>query len=329
VNPGVVCLGMNEESAAAIDALVAAGASIRAIAGLPAAVNPSASDYVDLANVAQRHGLTYIPVGDVNDASSKVALRTVRADVLFVLGWSQLLDEEVIGVFPGGVIGSHPSMLPMGRGRAPIPWTILEEHSRSAVSLFRMTPGVDDGPIVKRAEFDLPTRPTARDVYDLAKDALSRGFVGLYHDLCQDSVVEQVQDTAKATWRSKRVAADGWVDFRWSAHEVDKLVRAVSEPYPGAYSYIHGERVVFTESQLASAKDARRKGLPGQVLARSTRKLLVQCGDVPVWLSTHELRGPSVVRARIGDRFGFRVEDELHDLRRRMDELERRVGGQV
>jgi len=47
---------MNEESAAAIDALVAAGASIRAIAGLPAAVNPSASDYVDLANVAQRHG---------------------------------------------------------------------------------------------------------------------------------------------------------------------------------------------------------------------------------------------------------------------------------
>lgn len=258
--PKIICLGMNEESEKAISALVAEGADICAIAGLPAASSGNVSDYVDLSAIAHANGISWFPVVDVNSDETLAAFRATDADMLFVLGWSQLLSESAIEVFPQGVVGSHPSELPYGRGRAPVAWTVLEDRRESAVTLFRMTSGVDDGMVLKQARFDIPERPTARIVYDLAAENLASGFVELYAELAAGSAVGVPQDSGGASWRSKRVPADGWIDFRCSAEEIDKLVRAASEPYPGAYSYIGGERALFLSSEPATGDDLRRKG---------------------------------------------------------------------
>lgn len=323
--PRIICLGMNEESEKAIAALVAVGADIGAIAGLPAEHAANVSDFVDHAGIASRLGVAFLPVSDINAPETLAAFRSTRADMLFVLGWSQLLSTEAIETFPGGVVGSHPSDLPDGRGRAPIPWTILEDRRSSAVTLFRMTNGVDDGVILKQIGFDIPARPTARILYDLVAETLARSFAELYGDFVAGQVTELDQDVARASWRAKRVPADGWIDFRAEAEAVDRLVRAVSEPYPGAYSYLEGERAVFHSSQLASGSDLRRKGVPGQVLARRHGMILVQAGDTPLWLSEPSLPADRPVRFRIGDRFGFRIEDELHALRQRLEMVEQRT----
>lgn len=323
--PRIICLGMNEESEKAITALAAVGADISAIAGLPAEHATNVSDFVDHAKIASRLGVAFLPVSNINAPETLAAFRATGAEMLFVLGWSQLLNAEAIETFPRGVIGSHPSDLPNGRGRAPIPWTILEDRRRSAVTLFRMTEGVDDGAILKQSGFDIPERPTARILYDLVAKTLARSFVELYDDFVAGEVNEIDQGGAHVSWRAKRVPADGWIDFRAEAEAVDRLVRAVSEPYPGAYSYFEGEKTVFFGSHPASGNDLRRKGIPGQVLARRHGMILVQAGDTPLWLSEPSFPADRPMRLRLGDRFGFRIEDELHVLRKRLELLEQRT----
>jgi methionyl-tRNA formyltransferase len=323
--PKIICLGMNEESEKTISALAAVGADIGAIAGLPAKDAAGVCDFVDHSKIASQLGVAFLPVSDVNAPETLAAFRANGADMLFVLGWSQLLSADAIETFPRGVVGSHPSELPDGRGRAPIPWTILEDLRRSAVTLFRMTTGVDDGAILKQTRFDIPNRPTARLLYDMVAVTLARSFADLYTDLATGQVTELSQNIERARWRAKRVPADGWIDFRAEAEAIDRLVRAVSEPFPGAYSYIEGERAVFHRSSLASGSDLRRKGMPGQVLARRQGMLLVQAGDAPLWLGEPSLPTDRPVRLRLGDRFGFQIEDELHALRKRLDLLEQRT----
>lgn len=319
--PRIVCLGMNEESAAVIDALARIGARIVAICGLPAEAGGAASDYVDLSERARAFGVAWLPVTDINDSEVRAALAATQADALFVLGWSQLLTSQTIAVFPRGVVGSHPSPLPAGRGRAPVPWTILEDAGQGAVSLFRMTGGVDDGDILKQVLFDLPPRPTARDLYDLVKHHLAAAFCDLYRDLAAGHGPEGApQNPSEASWRARRVPGDGWIDFRWAAEHVDRLVRAVSEPYPGAYAYLGDDKVIFHSTRPATGQDLRRKGVAGQILAIRSDWVLVQAGDVPLWLSAVWDQGN---RPRLGARFGYRVEDELHALRNRVAALER------
>ena len=325
--PKIICLGMNQESERAISALIHAGADICMIAGLPAAQSTNVSDFVDHEELASQHGITFLPVTSINDPETLEAMRAIGAEMLFVLGWSQLLNAEAIEIFPRGVVGSHPSELPHGRGRAPIPWTILEDLRSSAVTLFRMTTGVDDGVILKQSFFDIPERPTARILYNLVSERLALSIVELYRDFIVGKVKGIYQDDENVSWRAKRVPADGWIDFWEDAEAIDRLVRAVSEPYPGAYSYLGGERAVFSSSHPASGNDLRREGTPGQILAQRQGMVLVQAGNKPLWLSEPNLPNDRQVKLRIGERFGFRIEDELHALRKRIAILEQRISG--
>ena len=320
--PRVICLGMNEESALAISKLIDIGADIVAVAGLPVEGAEHVSDFVDLSAIAATYDLEWLPLTDINSEEALAAFEALQADMLFVLGWSQLLGEATLSSFPMGVIGSHPSALPYGRGRAPVAWTILEGRSESAVSLFRMGTGVDDGTVLRQMRFEIPPRATARVVYDLVSNNLALGFCELYSAFKAGAVPGDEQDDAQATWRARRVPADGCIDFRWSSDQIDRLVRAVSEPYPGAYSYFRGERAVFQEVEIAAGEDLRRKGGLGQVLAIRSGRLLVQTGDLPLWLGYPDFPDGLDMKVAIGDFFGFRLEDEVYALRQRVSELE-------
>ena len=322
--PKVVCLGMNEESAVAISRLIQSGADIVAIVGVDNRQSASIADYYDLSQLAKEHDLRWIPVSDVNADETIADLGAMHADWLFVTGWSQLLSKQVLDLFPSGVVGSHPSELPYGRGRAPLPWTILEGIDTSAVSLFKMEVGVDSGSILKQLQFDVPKDVYARELYELVSHNLAIAFVDLYWDIVKDQVTEVVQDIKYATWRSKRIPADGCINFNHKAEDIYRLVRAVSDPYPGAYSYFNSTKVIFNKAQLAEGADIARKGVPGQVLARRDGMILVQALDSGVWLE-EPIVDPSAGKVCLGDTFGFRVHDEIARLLNRISVLEEQL----
>ena len=173
-SPKIICLGMNQQSAKAIAALVSAGADICAIAGLQAESARDVSDFVDLAGIASIHGITFLPVSDVNAPETLEAFHATGADMVFVLGWGQALDKSTIETFPFGAIISHVSKL----------------EGKSAMTLLGMTGSVEDATILKQAHFDIPQHRTAYPSYGLVSDALARSIVELYRDIAAGRVNE-------------------------------------------------------------------------------------------------------------------------------------------
>jgi methionyl-tRNA formyltransferase len=318
--PRIVCVGSNLETEVALKGLLAESVPVVGLVTWPAHEPGGGSDYRDLHELGRTAAIEVVDTTNINSLATLQSIRALQPDYVFTLGWSQLFRDELLSIPTGFVVGSHPSPLPDGRGRAPVPWTILQNLRRSAVSLFKMDLGVDSGSILIQRYFDIPPRPYASQVYSLVAENLTNAYLDLFRQL-REGTVQEVPQGPGGSVRGKRTPSDGHIDFRWDAERVDRLVRAVSEPYPGAYSYYQGERVSVWRSDLDDVPDYL--GVPGQILLRKGGKLLVQAGDRPLWLSHFtSLDGPmGEDEFRLGQSFGFRVEDEIYQLRKAMDEF--------
>lgn len=325
----IACLGGNLETETVLRGLVEARVPIAGLYCAHPDLRPQISDFAPLGDFAEDHAIPHLPITDINSSEAQDFARRIDADYLFVLGWSQLIAPPMLECFRGGVVGSHPTPLPFGKGRAPVPWTILENRRRSAVTLFQMTPRVDEGQIVSMRWFDVPERAYAIDVYRLVAENLRDSFVQLVGRLDGTGLPESPDSGLAPSFYARRTAADGWIDFSTSADAIDRLVRAVSYPYPGAYAYREGKRVVFHCVEPATDVDRSYHGQPGQVLRKRKGMMLVQCGDLPLWLGNPV--GDTAWKAvyeqiSLGSRFGRRVEDNLHHIEKRLARIERQLG---
>ncbi|MFI9653020.1 formyltransferase family protein [Guyparkeria halopsychrophila] len=329
VMPKVVCVGSNLESEIALKNLIANNANVIGLVTLPRGSGEGVSDYRDLHRMAKQAGIAVLDTLDINSGETIKELRHLEADYLFILGWSQILKAEALSSVSGFVVGSHPTPLPERRGRAPIPWTILDKERSSAVTLFKMSSKIDDGPILRQKWFDLPDRPTAMEVYCLAADALGAAFLEVYQQIAFRNVRELSQAVHPATYRGKRSPQDGFLDFTRSADDVDTLVRAASCPYPGAYFYYKNIKVIVWKSELYDGPE--RVGISGQILAKQSESLVVRADDDCLLLREFEVEGVKVSLShfKLGDVLNYRVNDEIHELRQRVSRLENllRTGG--
>src|SRR3954464_7778513 len=121
----------------------AAQAGAGGVAGvtLPGPIEPDRSGQCSFDEIAAELGARLIETADVNAPDTIAALREADPDLIFVVGWSQLVLDEFIGLPRHGVFGMHPTLLPRHRGRAAIPWTILSGLAKTGVTLFEISDG--------------------------------------------------------------------------------------------------------------------------------------------------------------------------------------------
>lgn len=197
--------------------------------------------YVD--DFAQKHKIPVLKSNHINDTVVIEAIKTYEIDWLFIIGWSQIASKQVIETPNLGAIGAHPTLLPIGRGRAAIPWAIIKGLDKTGVSFFKMDEGVDTGLILGQEEVSIKFDETALTLYNKVNTAHETLIKKLFIDLQNNNVKGKVQDESKATYWEGRKPKDGELSETMSMDEVDRLVRATTKPYPGAF-VIRGNRKV-------------------------------------------------------------------------------------
>jgi methionyl-tRNA formyltransferase len=135
------------------------------------------SDYANFENLAKKYGVIHKQVNNINDKENIDLIKKINPDLILVIGWSQLLKKEIIDIPKLGVIGSHPTELPKYRGRAPIPWSIIKELKKSALTFFYIQEGIDNGDIIIQKQFEITDMDDASSLYEkmtsLGKNMLS------------------------------------------------------------------------------------------------------------------------------------------------------------
>lgn len=274
----IAFVGAVEGSQVALEALVAAGATPVFVITLPREASGRHSDFADLAAPARASGAAVYFATDINSPETVAALQHVRPDLTMVIGWSQICRGPFRAVARLGTLGYHPAPLPRFRGRAVIPWTIIANESETGSTIFWLDEGVDSGPIVAQELFAVAPDETARSLYEKHKRALARLAPQAVATVAGDGGGGMPQNHSLASYCAKRTAEDGLIDWREPAATILRLIRAVGDPYPGAFTFEKGEKIMI-ESARAFAPPGRYFGMPGQVQSHTEAGFTVLCGD--------------------------------------------------
>lgn len=194
------------------------------------------SGRVFLDDVASMYQIPLHKVNNINEPDALQVIASAELDWLFIIGWSQIASPAILGSARNGAIGMHPTLLPVGRGRASIPWAILLGLKETGVTLFQMDEGVDTGPILAQTAIPICDDETAATLYGKIDAAHVELIRRIWPALVTDQLTPRRQDEAKATnWVCRR-PEDGEIHpDQMTVDEVDRLVRAVTHPYPGAF----------------------------------------------------------------------------------------------
>jgi methionyl-tRNA formyltransferase len=190
--------------------------------------------------------------------SAEVIEAVGRCDLLVCGGWSRLFGKALLEACPLGAVNLHPTLLPEGRGRAPIPTTILKGLTRSGVTLYYMTEGCDDGDIIGQEAFSIDPDETATTLYRKCVEAGEKLCRELVPRLLQGDAPRTPQDHSKATRWDKRTPEDSWVEIDelgWDHDLLWRYVRALEWPYPRAYIQLwtsQGPRKVYLSTKAGS-----------------------------------------------------------------------------
>lgn len=271
----IILIGAVESTAVTFKAMAAAGHSPVAIVSLESSLAHRHSDFVDMQPMAQTVGAEFIPVRSVNTPELVERINTLQPDWLVVVGWSQIVREPLLRAARLGAIGYHPSPLPELRGRAVLAWTILLGRTWTAGSLFTMEREVDSGRILAQRQFDLDSRETLATLMTKHMTALDQMWRDLLPTMTGGLPVGVMQDQARISHCAKRTAADGRIVWDQDVAAIDRLIRAVTMPYPGAFTHRGSDRLNVWEAEPWSG--SVHYGLPGQVLDIRGDEVLVAC----------------------------------------------------
>ncbi len=282
-----------------LEAAAKAGADLVGVVTLPGPIDPNRSGQCAFDEVAIRHDAALIETRDINSPETLNQVRRLDPELVFVVGWSQLVHDPFIALAKEGVFGMHPTLLPRHRGRAPIPWAILSGLARTGVTLFEIVDATaDSGAIVGQAVVEIAPDETATTLF--AKLAVAH--VDLIRECVPGIVASSAsrlpQDPNRASYWPKRAPSDGIIDWETRAPFVYDWVRAQTRPYPGAFTYLDDEKVVVWR---ATPVELEQPAPAGTIVAERAEGPVVACGDGAVVLEEVETKaGGLVVGARLG-----------------------------
>jgi len=232
--------------------------------------------FPSVAELARSRGIEPVVMENPLDPQAIARVRSSRPDLIFSFYYRRVLPEEMLAVPPLGAWNIHGSLLPKFRGRAPVNWAVLKGETRTGATLHAMTDRADRGPIVDQEAVPIGGDDTAIDVQRRVTAAAVTVLARRLDELKAGRARTVPQDEAAATRFGQRRPDDGRIDWTRPAKQVHDLVRAVTHPYPGAFTDVFGAKTFVWRSRLPGL--AAHDTFPGQVRAEEAR-LFVACGD--------------------------------------------------
>jgi methionyl-tRNA formyltransferase len=223
-----------------------------------------------------------LPVYQPESARDPVFLEAIGAlapDASVVVAYGNILPTAAIAIPAVGTFNVHASLLPHLRGAAPIQAAIREGLTETGVTIIRIVPALDAGPMLMRRMTPIADDETYGE---LSLRLAELGAVALIEALALlqlGAVIEQPQDEAAATYAGKVDRAATRVDWTLPAVNVARTIRAV-DPRPGAYASAGGGEVKLFGAAVAESVHPERT--PGTVIAAGDDGLVVACADATV-----------------------------------------------
>ncbi len=176
------------------------------------------SDYRDLRPIADQNDIPIYFCKNVNDPATINWIQGKNPDIIFCWGWSQLIKAELIGLSSMGIVGVHPALIPLNRGRHPLIWALALGLTESGLSFFFIDEGADSGPILSQKSFRIVAEDTATTLYEKLKELATDQIAEFIPQLMANNYPQIEQDSFKANYWRKRNSCYRYIDIIKRSH---------------------------------------------------------------------------------------------------------------
>ena len=230
--------------------------------------------YASVAQLCASKGIPVHAPEDVNHPLWIERIAKLNPEYIFSFYYRNLLSEQLLTTAKKGAFNLHGSLLPSYRGRAPANWVLVNGESETGVTLHRMVKRADAGAIVAQQRVAIERSDTALSLHGKLRIAATDLLRDTLPAMLQGKTSETAQDESQATVFGRRTAADGKLVWAKPAEQLFNLVRAVTQPYPGAFCAVGEHKLIVWSAEVAKGNDGQA---PGRVI--SVDPLRIACGE--------------------------------------------------
>ncbi len=277
--------------------------------------------FASVAQLCAEHNLPVFAPEDANHPLWIERIQRLAPDVIFSFYYRNLLSQAILDIAPQGAFNLHGSLLPRYRGRSPANWVLVNGETETGVTLHQMTAKPDAGAIVAQQVIAIANSDTALTLHGKLRSAAESLLADTLPAMKAGNITLQPQDESKASYFGRRTPADGEIHWYKPAQEIYNLVRAVTQPYPGAFTFAGDRKLLVWKASVVPARGGNHT--PGTII--SIDPLQVACGkDVLEITSGQSEQGLFVRGSQLalelglteGSAFGPKVSSSLQALRR-------------
>ena len=215
----------------------------------------------------KKYNIPYFEVDTIKGDEAYKIVYDAHPDLMIVLGWSEILPERLLLIPTIGTIGTHAAMLPHNRGSAPINWSLINGEKRTGNTMMWLTPEVDSGAIIDQIPFDISIYDTCDTLYDKVAKTNEIMILRLLDSLKNGiKPVLNIQNVTDEELLPRRRPKDGLINWNSSGIVLYNFIRALTKPYPGAFTYLCGKKVIIRDVSILPINSKTNNINPGQIV---------------------------------------------------------------
>lgn len=254
---------------------------------------------VKILEICEKNGISTIITNNPNSKKNIKWIRKENISFLCAIGFSKILSRELLDATKLGAINCHGGDLPYYRGASPIPWQIINGENKGSASILCMTEGIDDGPIIKQEYYDIDDQDNATTITDKVNKIFIKNVPKVISSIFENGKIPKgkKQSNHNECYWTRRVPSDGLINWKdMNVYEITNMVRALTSPYPGAYSYIDNKKIIFYK---VKPHPILIKGIAGRYVGKKFGYETIICKNGAIAIEDYTIDG--AISLKYGD----------------------------
>ncbi|MBI2968180.1 MAG: formyl transferase [Bacteroidetes bacterium] len=249
----------------------------------------------DFESFARKNGAHFMHNPAIKKSDiQKILRQSGEIPIAVSVNYTGIIPQDVIDLFPLGILNAHGGDLPRYRGNACQAWAILNGEKKIGLCVHKMVGGkLDAGDIIARNYLPININIRIREIYEWFEKEIPELMLSSIRSLEKDKnfILEKQSVVPEEVLRCyPRIPEDGRIDWKMSGEEILRLINASSEPYAGAFAYLNGKMIRIWRASLVYDGE-NYLAIPGQIcLVQKEGSVLVatQHGKIKIELISLE-----------------------------------------
>jgi len=241
--------------------------------------------------IAQKYNIPVYTPTTLKDDKWIDLIKGAAPDFIFSFYYRNMIPKRILDIPRVAALNLHGSLLPKFRGRAPANWVLLEGASETGVTLHEMLEKPDAGDIIAQKKIEIAFEDDVCTLY-MKMTAAARQLMKETLPKLADGIFVRVPQTGASSYFGGRKPEDGLIAWQKDAVSLYNLTRAVTHPYPGAFTWL-GEKKLFIWKSCPA--DDTNDGVPGKILSSRPLKVATGKGSLELlrvqWEGEQEMDG--------------------------------------